>query len=269
MTQVAAPARRAANGQVMSGFARFGLAARGFSYLVIGWLAIEIARGHSRQQANQKGAIADLAGHSYGLVLLWLLGLGFAAYAIWRLSEAAFGVTGEEGKVGPRLQSAGRGIAYGVLCATTFAFIAGRRGQGQAQQQATLTGRLMEHTGGRWLVALAGLAIVAVGVALIVEGLRRKFTKKLRMSELRGATRKAVVTLGMVGTIARGAVFAIMGGLVVDAAITVNPRKSTGLDGALRTLAHQAYGPWLLGIFALGLVAFGVFGFACARWAKT
>jgi Domain of Unknown Function (DUF1206) len=265
----AAPVRRASNGQVMAGLARFGLAARAFSYLVIGWLAVEIARGHGRQQANQKGALADLAQHSYGLTLLWLLGLGFAAYAIWRLSEAAFGTAPEGRKAGPRVQSLVRGVVYAGLSVTTFTFMEGRAGQGQAQQQVTVTGRLMRHTGGRWLVAAVGLVVVAVALAMIVDGVTRKFTRQLRMGELHGTTRTVVVRLGMIGTIARGTVFAVAGGLVVDAAVTADPAKSTGLDGALRTLADQAYGPWILGVFAVGLIVFGLYGFACARWAKT
>ncbi len=56
---------------------------------------------------------------------------------------------------------------------------------------------------------------------------------------------------------------------MLDAAITFDPAKSTGLDGALRTLANRAYGPWLLGALALGLIAFGIYGLAAARWAKT
>ena len=77
-----------------------------------------------------------------------------------------------------------------------------------------------------------------------------------------------MVRLGIVGTTARGIVFAIAGALVLDAAITFNPAKSTGLDGALRTLADRAYGPWLLGALALGLIAFGIYGLAAARWTK-
>jgi Domain of Unknown Function (DUF1206) len=57
--------------------------------------------------------------------------------------------------------------------------------------------------------------------------------------------------------------------LVVQAAVTFNAAKSTGLDGALRTLADRPYRPWLLGALALGLIAFGLFGFGAARWAKT
>ncbi len=269
MARVAATARRASNSEAMSVLARFGLAARAFVYLVIGWLAVQIARGHGSQQANQRGALSDIAQHSYGIVLLWILGVGFAAYTIWRLSEATFGTAAEGKKTGPRVQSAVRGVIYAGFSVTTFSFIAGSAGQGQSQQQETLTARAMKHDWGRWLVGLAGLIVVAVGVGMIVEGVRKKFEKQLRMNELTGRTRTVVVRLGMVGTTARGIVFAAAGALVVDAAVTFDPAKSTGLDGALRTLADQPYGPWILGVTALGLIAFGLFGFAAARWAKT
>ena len=261
--------RKASGSPAMTVAARIGLAARAFVYLVIGWLAFQIVLGRTRQQANQKGALADIAKHSYGVVLLWLLAVGFAAYALWRLSQVAFGVAGEGMKAGPRVQSAVRAVVYAALSVTTFAFIAGRSRQGQDQQQETATAKLMRHGYGRWLVGLVGLIVVIVGVAMIVEGVTRKFETQLKMSELRGGTRKAVVGLGVVGTAARGVVFAVAGGLVVDAAITFDASKSTGLDGALRTLAAQSYGPVLLGVLAVGLIAFGLYGFAAARWAKT
>jgi uncharacterized membrane protein len=253
----------------MAGLARFGLAARAFIYLVIGWLAVQIALGHSNHEANQRGALAEIAQHSYGVVLLWILGVGFAAYAIWRLSEAAFGTATDGDKAGPRVQSLGRGIVFAALCVTTFKFIDGASKKGQSQQQATLTARVMKHTDGRWLVGLVGLVVALIGVGMIVEGARKKFEKELRMDRLQGMTRTVVVRLGITGSIARGAVFVIAGALVVDAAVTFNAGKSTGMDGALRSLAHRPYGPWLLGILALGLIAYGLYGFAAARWAKT
>ena len=269
MTKVALSAQRAANSQTMAGLARFGLGARAFVYIVIGWLAIQIARGHSSHEANQGGALADIAQHSYGIALLWILGIGFAAYAIWRLSEVAFGTAADGKKAGPRVRSLVRGIVYAAFSVTTFSFIAGASKQGQAHQQVTLTARLMKHGYGRWLVGLIGLIVVLVGLNMIVECVKKKFEKQLRMDEMRGPTRTLVIRLGMVGTIARGIVFAIAGALVVDAAVTFKPSKSTGLDGALRALAHYPYGPWLLGVVAVGLVVFGFFGFAQARWAKT
>lgn len=269
MTDLAVSARHASHSSVMKGAARFGLAARAFVYIVIGWLAIQIARGHSSHEANQRGALADIATHSYGIVLLWLMGLGFAAYAIWRLSETVFGTAAQGDDAGPRFKSAVRGVIYAGFAIGTFSFIAGTSKQGQAQQQSTLTARVMRHSDGRWLIGLVGVVVVVVGLAMIFEGVTKKFEKDLRLHEMSRTTRTVVVRFGVVGTIARGVVVAVAGALVIDAAVAYQPGKSTGLDGALRTLAQQPYGPWLLGAVALGLIAFGLYGFAAARWAKT
>ena len=269
MTDLEQSARQVSDSSAMSAVARFGLATRGFSYLVIGWLAVQIALGRHPHEANQRGALATVAGHPYGKVLLWILGFGFAAYALWRLSEAAFGTAAEGRKTGPRVQSLVRGIVYAGFALTTFSFIAGTSNQTQSRQQETTTARLMKHGFGRWLVGIVGVIVIVVGIGLIFEGLAKKFEKQLRMNELHGATRTVVVRLGMVGTTARGIVFAVAGVLLVEAAIQYQPAKSTGLDGALRTLANQTYGPWLLGVIALGLVAFGVYGLFTARFAKT
>jgi Domain of Unknown Function (DUF1206) len=126
----------------------------------------------------------------------------------------------------------------------------------------------MRHSLGRWAVGIAGLVVIAVGVAMVIEGLTKRFEKQLEMYELQGTTRTVVLRLGAVGTVTRGAVFALAGFLVLDAAITFDPKKSTGLDGALRTLAHQPFGPYLLGAAALGLIAFGLYGLASVRYAK-
>lgn len=269
MAQVTSPARRVAHSRSLAGLARFGLSARAFVYLVIGWLAVQIARGHGNHQANQKGALADIAQHSGGVALLWIIGAGFAAYAVWRLAEAAFGTAAEGRKTGARIQSLVRGIVYAGLAVTTFSFIAGASGPSQAQQQETLTAKVMKHDAGRWLVGVVGLVVVAVGLAMVVEGATKKFEKQLRTGQMSLRERKIVGRLGMVGTMARGIVFAVAGALVVEAAVNYDARKSSGLDGALRTLADRPYGPWLLGALALGLIVFGVYGFAAARWAKT
>lgn len=249
--------------------ARLGLIARAVVYLLIGWLAVQIALGHRSHEANQRGAIAEIAQQKFGMVLLWLLGLGLAAYALWRWNEAAFGTAAQGRETGPRLRSLVRGSVYAAFAVMTFSFIAGTSRQSQSHQQVTTTARVMRHDGGRWLVGLVGLIVVVVGLMLIVEGARKKFTKQLRMSELTGGKRKGVVGIGMIGNVARGIVFALAGVLVIDAAVTYDPDKSTGLDGALRTLADRSYGPWILGILAAGLIVFGLYGLAEARWAKT
>jgi Domain of Unknown Function (DUF1206) len=253
----------------IAALAHFGLATRGFTYVVIGWLAFQIALGHKSHQANQRGALAEIAQKSAGLVLLWIVGIGFAAYALWRFVEAALGSPGEGRKAGPRLKAAARGVAYAALCVSTFAFIAGTSRQGQDQKQSTLTARVMRHDFGRWLVGAVGVAVLVVGVVMIIDGARKKFEEQLRTSAMSPSTRRLVGRVGMVGTIARGIVFAVAGVLVIDAAVSFDPHKSRGLDGALRTLAAQPYGPWMLGALAVGLMAFGLYGFAEARWVRT
>jgi hypothetical protein len=261
--------RRVSGSRVMTGMARFGLASRGFVYLVLGWLAIQIARGHAHHQANSRGALAEIARQSFGLALLWVLALGLASYALWRLSEAIFGTTSDGKKPGPRIASLFGGVIYLAFCLATVGFIVGNAGQAGSQQQVTATARVMRHTDGRWLVALIGVIVVLVGVVIVIQGAGRTFEKDLRVNQMSQAVRVIVVPLAIVGTVARGVVFALTGVLVVEAAVTFDAHKSTGLDGALHALAEHSYGPWLLAAFALGFIAFGLYGFAEARWSQT
>lgn len=257
-------------GAAIATAAHVGLAARAAVYLLIAYLTLQIARGHGARQANQKGAVATVAAHRGGTALLVILGIGLACYALWRLSEAAFGTATDGKKASARIKSLMRGIVYGVTSVSTFLFVAGiHTSGGQDQQQESLTARVMKHGAGRILVGVIGVVVLAVGVAMIINALRRKFTKQLRLDELTGATRTTVIRLGMVGNAARGVVFAVAGGLVVDAAARYQPSKSRGLDGALRTLVDQPFGPVLVGAVAVGLLAFALYGFAAARWVKT
>jgi RNase P/RNase MRP subunit POP5 len=247
--------------------ARAGLTARGVIYILIGWVAVLVALGHSSREADQQGALQMLAGTSYGLVSLWLLGIGFAAYALWRLSEAAFGVTGERPGAGPRLKSLARAVIYAGLCYLTFSVISGAHSSLSGRQQ-DITATTMQHPVGRVLVGIVGLAIVACGIVLVTEGARKKFMKHLNTAQMSARTRRVVKLLGITGTIARGVVFALVGVLVVDAAVTHKAAESGGIDKALLTLRGQPFGEFLMLLAALGLLVFGVYGLCEARWRK-
>jgi uncharacterized membrane protein len=267
-TRASGTARRASESPAARALARAGLAARGVLYILIGWVAILVAVGQtSSNHANQQGALQLLARQPYGLVSLWLLGIGFAGYALWRLSEAAFGVTGEGTGAGPRLKSLVRGLVYAFFAYLTFQIIAGTAGN-QSKKQQDLTAKVMHHTGGQVVVGLVGAVIAIVGVALVLEGLRRKFLKHLQTSQMSPQTRRTVERLGAIGTTARGVVFALAGILVIDAAITYKPAKAGGIDKALLTLRNQPFGEFLLILGALGLIIFGIYGLCEARWRK-
>jgi hypothetical protein len=260
-------ARRAANSPAAHALARAGLAARGIIYILIGWVAILVAVGQSSREADQEGALQLLASKPYGMVSLWLLGIGFACYALWRFSEAAFGVTGEGNGAGPRLKSLFRGLVYAGLAYLTFQVISGVHSNEAAKQQ-DVTASVMHHAGGRWLVGIVGLIVVIAGVALIAQGIRRRFMRQMQTSRMSPRERRVAEWLGVIGTVARGVVFALAGVLVIDAAVTYSPSKAGGVDKALLTLRDQPFGEFLLGLAAAGLIIFGIYGLCEARWRR-
>ena len=46
------------------------------------------------------------------------------------------------------------------------------------------------------------------------------------------------------------------------------PNTATGLDGALKTLGAQPYGAALLTAAGLGIITYGLYSFAMARYTK-
>jgi hypothetical protein len=254
----------AATGRPMGWLARTGLAARGFVYVVMGWLAVLVALG-GKQHIDQRGAVTEVIGAPFGAALVLLLAVGFAAYAVWRFSEAALGVPGEGDGAGPRLIALARAIAYSVLTITALSVLGGARGT-QAGQQGGLASEVMSHTGGRWVVGIVGLAVVVVGVVMVREGWSKKFVRYF--GSLPPGVRRWVIPLGRVGTVSRGVVLAIAGGLVMAAAWTAEGSKAGGVDAAFRTLLQQPFGAALVGALGTGLVVFGVYGLAEAVYRR-
>jgi hypothetical protein len=258
----------AASSQWLAVLARGGLVARGVNYVLIGILAGQIAFGTAGRNERRVGALRAVAGHPGGTVVLWLLAVGFAGLTLWRLAEAAYGQAGSEGnKPSKRLASLGGAILYGLVLVGVVGFLVGGASQTSGNHQSkALTARFMSHEGGRWLVLLVGLVVVGAGLAVVVGGVRKTFLKKLSVGQMSTRARETVEVLGVVGVVARGIVFAVVGGFLAVAAATFDAKKAQGLDGALHKVATTPLGPWLLVAVALGLVTFGVYSFCEARW---
>jgi type IV secretory pathway VirB2 component (pilin) len=248
----------------MAGLARAGLAARATVYL-----AFALALGERRGETDQRGALQELTRHTAGTALVWLIAVGLFGYALWRFSEAAFGVVGEGRKAGPRLQSLARGLIY-LFFAVSAVKVAANAGVGsQAGQQELLTAKLMQHTGGRWIVGVVGAIIVICGAVLIWEGVTRKFEKYFDLARMSPRQRKLVEIMGTVGSVARGVVFALAGVFVIAAAVNSDPKKAGGLDQALHELLAMTGGPFLVALAGIGLIVFGLYGYTEAKWRRT
>ncbi|MET7383756.1 DUF1206 domain-containing protein [Streptomyces sp. NPDC005529] len=263
-------ARRAATGTAREGAARAGLTARGVIYALVGILALRIAFGGSGHQADRGGALQEIASKPFGAVLLWALGVGVVGMALWRLSEAVFGAAGEDGgKPAKRLMAAGRCVFYGFVAYSVLSFAAGSRGSGAGDKKSRdVTAKALGIPGGQWIVGAVGVGLVAAGVWIAVRAIMRKYHKHLKLGEMSKRVRQAVDVTGVGGGTARGAVFAAAGVFAVRAAVEYEPDKAKGMDDTLRSFAGTPMGPWLLALVAVGLILFGVFSFAMARWRK-
>lgn len=258
-------ARRASDSRWLDLLARVGLVGRGIVYALIAVLAFQIAFGDHSERADQTGAFQTLAQNGAGKALLWLVVAGFVGYAGWQLAEAIRGHRHAEPKkrTGKRIESGVKAAVYFGLAGLAAKTAVGSGGGGGGD---TASAKLMGATGGRILVGLVGAVLVGVGVAMAAKGIKRSFTEEMELGRLQQRTRRAVVGLGAVGHTARGVVVGLVGGLVIAAAVTVDPEKARGFDAALKALAGQPAGPWLLCIAAAGLICFGAFSVIDARY---
>ena len=262
--------RRAANSTAMRWLARAGFAARGVMYVIVGWIAIEVAFHRSSQQADRTGVLHAISATPVGGVLLWLLVIGFAGMALWRLSEAMYGCPGAGGrKAGRRLAALGRAVIYAIVAFGILKYALGTGGpQSSDTQSVDLTATLLKYPGGQALVVLIGLAFIGGGVYLAYQAWREKFRRDLELGQMRAHTRRIVEWLGKFGGMARGAVFVTAGVFLVVAAIEAKPQQAKGVDSALRALASTPLGPWLLVLVAVGLIMFGLFSCCQAKWQR-
>jgi Domain of Unknown Function (DUF1206) len=261
-------ARRAADSPYMAWLGRAGLAARGTMYILIGIIAVQIATGHSGQQADRTGAVRLVAKTPFGSVILWLLVIGFAGMTLWRLSEAIWGAAGEGGrKPSKRAANLARAIFYGAVTYGILKYALGVGAPSSSDKQSQdLTAAALKVSGGQVIVGIAGAVVIGAGLYVAYRAFKRKFLKHLRMGSASARTRQVVTRLGQAGGIARGVVFATVGVFLIIAAADANPKQAKGIDSALRALAHTPAGPWVLIVIALGLVTFGVYSWCEARW---
>jgi hypothetical protein len=260
-------AGKAGNSTIVHGLARGGFVGYGILHLVVAWLAVQIAVGHSSNETDQSGAFQLLVREPFGRPLVWIIVVGLAGMALWQLLAVATGYQNERGKrkVVERIGAAARAVIYAALAWDAGKVAAGNPTSSAGEQRQTTAG-VLAHTSGRVLVALAGVAVLAGGIGLMVYGAKRAFVKRLHTERMRPGTRKAATALGVAGYVAKGAAYGIAGGLLFVAAVHRDPKKGGGLDEALHTLAGKPYGQVLLIVIAVGFVAFGAYCFFQSRY---
>ena len=252
--------------------ARLGYMTKGIVYAIVGVLAVQAAIGAGGQTTDQKGALRAIAAQPFGKFLLALVGLGLIGYVIWRFVEAIQDPEHRGGKAkdwARRLGSAISGIIYASLAFSAIRLAMGSSANSSSSHSTQdWTARLMSQPFGQWLVALVGAFIIGLGFYQFYKAYKAKFRKRLKLQEMSPTEETWAMRLGRFGEAARGVVFVIIGFFLLEAARQSDPNQARGLDGALQSLAQQPYGPWLLGIVALGLVAYGIHMGVQARYRR-
>jgi hypothetical protein len=242
---------------------RAGLIAYGIVHLMIAWLAAQLALGEREGSASSTGALQELASQSFGTILIWLIAIGMFLLVLWRLLEAAVGDEDAEG--GPlrkRLTSLLKAVIYGSIAVSAVRVATG---SGSGGGSDSMTAKLMDLPGGRLIVGVIGVAIIAYGANLVRRAWTEKFREHLTAEGKSGDAGTAFIWFGKAGYMAKGIAFAIVGGLFCYAAYTHQPKKSGGLDVALHKVLQQPFGQVLLLAIAVGIACYGLFCFARAR----
>jgi hypothetical protein len=268
-SQARGAASRTANSTWLEHLTRGGLVGYGIIHLLFAWLILQIAFGASGADADQSGALHNLAEKPYGRTLIVVIIIGLIAMTLWQLLEAAIGHRAERGRhrLYERIVSAARAVFYLYFTWTGSKVLRGKKAS-SADTQQKASEDLMDTGGGRITVALIGIAIAAIGIGLVIYGVRQKFEKHLKTSQMSAQMRRLSLRLGVAGYAAKGTAYGIAGLLFLVAAIQYDPDKARGLDATLTVMAESGYGTWLLALTALGIAAYGLFSIVQARYRK-
>jgi hypothetical protein len=260
--------RQAAPGIVL--LARVGYAAKGIVYLVIGALAARAAAGSGGATTDQRGAIRTIGDGPFGTVALVVIGIGLLGYALWRLIAAATDAEGDgtdPTSIGKRLAQAGRGLAYGALGVFALRALMGRDdGGGGAGQTRHWTARLLDLPYGRALVVALGLGVIGYAAYQLFRATGDRVKHHLDLASAGPRQAEWIVRLGRFGVAARAVVFAIIGVFLIKAGLQHDASEAGGIAQSLDTVAAAPYGRVALAVVALGLVAYGVYQLATARY---
>jgi Domain of Unknown Function (DUF1206) len=270
-TNIQQPARQAVANPAFERLARLGFAAKGVVYFVVGLLAAQAAFGSGGRTTDSSGALETIVSQPFGKFLLTILTVGLIGYALWRLAEAIFDPEhsgqADTKQVIKRLGYAFSAVAYGGLAWTAIKLITGSGGGGGNSTQ-DWTARLLAQPFGQWLVGLLGIIVISVGISYLYEAYKAKFRRHFKLQEMSPNERTWAIRAGRFGIAARGVVFAIIGIFFVQAARHSNASEAKGLGEALAVLAQQPFGPWILGLVALGLIAYGIYSLVEARYRR-
>jgi Domain of Unknown Function (DUF1206) len=249
--------------------ARLGYIAKGVVYAVIGFLALRESLGAGGRTIDPSGAMQSIGTQPFGGLMLTLLAIGLACYALWKVVQ---GITDADGKgsdahgIVRRVAYVGSGVIHGALAYTAAQSILGA--EDSSEDAAAASAMAFQPPLGQILVGLVGLAVIGVGLYQLYAAYEAKFRSELKLEQMGEGEERWVIYAGRIGTAARALAIGVAGAFLVLAAYQSDPSETRGLGAALETVQHQPLGSYMLGTIAAGLLVYGAFMFAIARYRR-
>jgi hypothetical protein len=201
--------------------ARFGYAAKGVVYAIVGILAAQAAFSIGGFSADTKGALSAIVTQPFGKILLSLVAIGLIGYVLWRFIQAIKDPEheGTDTKgLAKRLSYAANGFVYGSLALSAISIVIGSGSGGNSNSTQDWTGTLLSQPFGQWLVGTIGAGVIGLGFYQFYTAYKAKFCKKMDLSEVSDSQQNWIIAIGRFGLAARGVVFCIIGFFLIQAA---------------------------------------------------
>jgi len=246
--------------------ARTGFVAKGVVYLLLGLLAGRAAFG-PKPVGSTETVLIEVLQAPFGRLLLAVLALGLAWYAVWRFIEALADANGKgtkpKGLVARGIYTVS-GTIYAMLALDAVAILLQWDSDGGEIRSIAAT--LLRGP----LSLVAGLGLLAYGLYQLWKGIVGKLSGQLKEGEARREAGPWVLVLSRIGLAGRGLLFMVLGYWLFTHPSQGPSMASSegGASGALKLIARLPQGDAFLVAVAAALMAYGAYQLVHSRYRR-